>query len=161
MSLNIKDNKFDDKLNQLLENEELKKYHTILLTNSCRVRVNPDDYLMTEDFILVSPYFNLPRSIYIYGKAEETNSEDNIYLNYWFDVFSKTIEKGNIIPQQFKKSEIKYELTIGLSKEFRGRAYNYNTWDKNNIIEFLCCLFNSTLQEAKFQQQDLLDQMVA
>ncbi len=162
MSLNIKDKNIFTKLNKLQESGELKKYPKALLRNNCRVRVNPDDYLMTDEFILISPYFNLPRDIYIYGKqGREACSEDNIYLNYWLDVFFKTIENGQICPNQFKKSNLKFELTIGISKEFRQIAYNYNTWTRNNIIEFLSCLFDTRLEEANYQQQDLLELMVA
>lgn len=160
MSLNIKDKNINKKLKELQESGELKKYPAALLRNSCRVRVNADDFLIEDEFILVSPYFNLPRDIYIYGK-QGYQTEDNIYLNYWLDIFYKTIENGLICPQQFKKSELKFELTIGMSKEFRTKAYNYHTWTRNNIIEFLSCLFDTRLEEANYQQQDLLELMAA
>lgn len=161
MSLNINDRHITEKLKTLQESGELKKYPTALLRNNCRVRINSDDYLKSDEFILISPYSNLPRDIYIYGKRTGSNSEDNIYLNYWLDVFLKTIEKGQICPEQFKKSELKFELTLGISKEFRRRAYNYNTWTRNNIIEFLSCLFDTRLEEASYQQEDLLELMAA
>lgn len=122
MSLNINDKKLIEKLNECKENGELSQYPKTLLRNSCTVRVNPDDYLQTDEFIIISPYANLPRNIYLYGKGDYDS--DNIYINFWFDTFFKTIETGVICPEKFKKSDIIYEFTLGLTKEFRRSAYN-------------------------------------
>lgn len=161
MSLNINDENIRDELKSLQESGELKRYPTALLRNNCTVRINPDDYLTADEFIVISSYSNLPRNIYIYGKGRESYTGDDIYLNYWLDIFLKTIEHGKIYPQQFEKSKLKYELTIGISNVFRAKAYNYNTWSRNNIIEFLSCLFDTKLEEVNYQQEDLLETMVA
>ena len=161
MSLNINDENIKDELKSLQESGELKKYPIALLRNNCTVRVNPDDYLKSDEFIIISSYSNLPRNIYIYGKGRQTYSGDDIYLNYWLYIFLKTIEKGEIYPHQFEKSQLKFELAIGISNEFRAKAYQYNTWSRNNIIEFLSCLFDTKLEEVTYQQEDLLETMVA
>lgn len=161
MSLNIKDRNLIEKLSLLQESGELKKYPLGLLRYNCTVKVNPDDYLKADEFMICSSYSNLPRNIYLYGKGDNYNSEDNIYLNYWLDVFFKTIENGKIYPQQFDKSQSKFELTIGISRVFREKAYSYNTWTRKNIIEFLSCLLDTNLEEANYQQEDLLEEMAA
>lgn len=161
MSLNIKDRNIMRKLTLLQESGEFKKYPVGLLRYNCTVKVNPDDYLRADEFMIISSYSNLPRSIFIYGKGKDCNSEDNIYLNYWLDVFFKTIENGKIYPHQFEKSQSKLELTVGISRIFRGKAYHYNTWTRKNIIEFLSCLLDTSLEEANYQQEDLLEEMVA
>ena len=105
---------------------------------------------------------NLPREIYVYGKKlTKSNDENNIYMNYWLEVFLRTIEKGYICPKQFKKSTNHYELAIGIPFQYRRMAFSATRWTRSNIVEFLSCLFGTKLQEANYQQQDLLELMVA
>lgn len=160
MPLNVKSKTIISRLNSLDESGEFKKYPGMFLRNSARVRVNPDDYLRKDDFIIVSPYFNLPREIYLYGKRSRTADDDNIYLNYWMSIFLKTIENGNLSYDCFEKSTSKYELTVGIPYSFRKSAF-LSTWTRQDVINFLSCLFDVKLEEANYQQQDLLELMVA
>ena len=162
MLLNVNTKYIYKRLNKLNESGEFKKYPSIFLRNSCRVRVNKDDYLTEDEFFISSPYMNLPREIYLYGKKlTKSNDENNIYINYWLDIFLKTIEKGYICPKQFKKSTNHYELAIGIPFQYRRMAFSATRWTRSNIVEFLSCLFGTKLQEANYQQQDLLELMVA
>lgn len=160
MQLDIQDEKIIDKLKLLDQTGEFKKYPTAMLRNSSTVKVNPDDFFLEDEFIIVSPYCNLPKNIYIYGKKTMLGQTNDIYCNYWMDIFLKTIEKGNISQDYFSKSTNKYELTIGLPHEYRRKAYGV-TWKRENLIEFLSCLFDVTLEQANYQQQDWIDLMVA
>lgn len=162
MLLNVNTKYIYKRLNKLNESGEFRKYPSIFLRNSCRVRVNKDDYLTEDEFFISSPYMNLPREIYLYGKKlTKSNDENNIYMNYWLDIFLKTIEKGYICPKQFKKSTNHYELAIGIPFQYRRMAFSATRWTRSNIVEFLSCLFGTKLQEANYQQQDLLELMVA
>lgn len=162
MLLNVNTKYIYKRLNKLNESGEFRKYPSIFLRNSCRVRVNKDDYLTEDEFFISSPYMNLPREIYVYGKKlTKSNDENNIYINYWLDIFLKTIEKGYICPKQFKKSTNHYELAIGIPFQYRRMAFSATRWTRSNIVEFLSCLFGTKLQEANYQQQDLLELMVA
>lgn len=162
MLLNVNTKTIFKKLKKLDESGEFKKYPSIFLRNSSRVRVNSDDYLIEDEFFISSPFMNLPREIYVYGKKlTRGNDENNIYINYWLDVFPKTIENGYICPKQFKKSTNNYELTIGIPYQYRRMAFSATNWSRSNIVEFLSCLFGTKLQEANYQQQDLLELMAA
>ena len=162
MLLNVNTKYIYKRLNKLNESGEFRKYPSIFLRNSCRVRVNKDDYLTEDEFFISSPYMNLPREIHVYGKKlTKSNDENNIYINYWLDIFLKTIEKGYICPKQFKKSTNHYELAIGIPFQYRRMAFSATRWTRSNIVEFLSCLFGTKLQEANYQQQDLLELMVA
>ncbi len=162
MLLNVNTKYIYKRLNKLNESGEFRKYPSIFLRNSCRVRVNADDYLIEDEFFISSPYMNLPREIYVYGKKlTKSNDENNIYMNYWLEVFLQTIEKGYICPKQFKKSTNHYELAIGIPFQYRRMAFSATRWTRSNIVEFLSCLFGTKLQEANYQQQDLLELMVA
>ena len=162
MLLNVNTKYIYKRLNKLNESGEFRKYPSIFLRNSCRVRVNKDDYLTEDEFFISSPYMNLPREIYLYGKKlTKSNDENNIYINYWLDIFLKTIEKGYICPKQFKKSTNHYELAIGIPFQYRRMAFSATRWTRSNIVEFLSCLFGTKLQEVNYQQQDLLELMVA
>lgn len=160
MPLNVRSQNILSKLTLLNDTGEFKKYPTSMLRNSARVRVNRDSYLVEDDFIIVSPYCNLPREIYIYGKNTGSTGEDNIFLNYWMPVFLNTVENGYLNCENFKKSTSKYEMTIGLPYSYRSKAYTCN-WKRDNIIEFLSCLFNVRLEQANYQQEDMLDLMAA
>lgn len=162
MLLNVNTKYIYKRLNKLNESGEFRKYPSIFLRNSCRVRVNKDDYLTEDEFFISSPYMKLPREIYVYGKKlTKSNDENNIYMNYWLEVFLRTIEKGYICPKQFKKSTNHYELAIGIPFQYRRMAFSATRWTRSNIVEFLSCLFGTKLQEANYQQQDLLELMVA
>ena len=92
MLLNVNTKYIYKRLNKLNESGEFRKYPSIFLRNICRVRVNADDYLIEDEFFISSPYMNLPREIYVYGKKlTKSNDENNIYINYWLDIFLKTI----------------------------------------------------------------------
>ena len=160
MPLNVKSNDLLGRLNFLDKAGEFKKYPTSMLRNSAKVRVNSDSFLLEDEFIIVSPYSNLPREIYIYGKKTDQYSENDIFFNYWMPVFLNTIENGYLNYDKFNKSNSKFELTIGLPFEYRCKAYK-NNWNRANIIEFLSCLFNIKLECSNYQQEDLLELMVA
>lgn len=158
MLLNVNSKKIMEKLEKLDKDGEFKKYPGNRLSSSSLVRVNPDDYLTGDEFFIVSPYCNLPREIYLYGKRGA--SDDAIYLNYWMNVFLKSIETGNLIYDRFNKSDSPNELTIGIPYNFRMNAFR-RTWNRQDVIQFLSCLFDIRLEEACYQQQDILDLMAA
>lgn len=137
------------------------KYPNMFLSEICDVRVNGDDFLNSDEFIIHSRKKALPRKIYLYGKKGRENNSDNLYLNYWMKIFLKTVEKGNLYKYDFEKSDSKIELCIGLPLVFRYEAYNYNSWKRENIIEFLSCLFDTYLEESEYEQQDLFEELAA
>lgn len=147
------------RLNNANESGSFIKYPDFLLGKTCLVKVNGDDYLKQEEFMIRADFPILPRSIMIYGKKHKPgeNDKDNIYLNYWLEIFLKTIECGKITNRLFKKSLSKNELAIGLPLTFRMNAFNCYTWGKEDIIKFLSCLFGIEIQESYFHQQIFLD----
>lgn len=147
------------RLNNANESGKFKKYPDFLLGRTCLVRVNGDDFLSKEEFMIKADFSILPRSIVIYGKKHKPSEDDtdNIYLNHWMEIFLKTIECGKIYNKQFKRSTNKNELTIGLPLMFRLNAFNGATWSKEDIIKFLSCLFGIEIQESYFHQQVFLD----
>ena len=82
----------------------------------------------------------------MYGKKGRNDNADNLYLNYWLKVFLKTVEKGNLYKNDFEKSNSKIELCIGLPFLFRYQAFKNSTWTRENIIEFLSCLFDTYIE---------------
>lgn len=154
---NIEDKREIVKLNN---SKRFLKYPTMFLNNTCQVRVNKDDYLKEEQFTINCKYRILPRKIYLYGKKTRYSEEDNIYLNYWLSIFLKTVEKGKLCKYDFEKSDSKLELCIGLPLGFREKAFKYNTWTKEDIIGFLSCLFDTVIEEADYEQQDLLESLL-
>ncbi|MCI8999678.1 MAG: hypothetical protein HFJ26_01775 [Clostridia bacterium] len=145
---------------KLNNSKRFPKYPTIFLSNTCQVRVNQDDYFENSTFTIQSKYRILPRKIYLYGKRTRNVEEDNIYLNYWSSIFLKTIEKGKLYKHDFEKSNSKLEMCIGLPSRFREKAFRGNNWTKKNIIAFLSCLFATEIQEADFEQQDFLENLL-
>lgn len=147
------------KLNIANESGKFKKYPDFLLGKTCLVKVNGDDCLIQEEFMIRADFPILPRSIVVYGKKHRPSEDDtdNIYLNYWLEIFLKTIECGKIHNRLFKKSTNKNELAIGLPFMFRLNAFNGASWSKENIIRFLSCLFGIEIQESYFHQQIFLD----
>ena len=144
---------------KLSYSKRFTKYPDIFLSNTCTVKVNPDDCLLEDEFIIQTKNAVLPRKIYVYGKkGEGYGLEDNIYLNYWLPVFLKTIEKGYLVKNDFEKVTSNAELSIGLSSKYRKESFKYNSWTRNNIIDFLSCLFGIDLLEGNYQQQDLLEE---
>ena len=97
----------------------------------------------------------------MYGKKGRNDNANNLYLNYWLKVFLKTVERGNLYKNDFEKSNSKIELCIDLPFKFRYLAFNCNSWSRNNIIEFLSCLFDIYIEEAQYEQQDLFEELVA
>lgn len=154
---NVEDKREMIKLNN---SKRFPKYPTIFLSNTCQVRVNQDDYFENSMFTIQSKYRILPRKIYLYGKKTRDAEEDNIYLNYWSSIFLKTIEKGKLYKYDFEKSNSKLEMCIGLPLKFREKAFRSNTWRKKDIIAFLSCLFDTEIEEADFEQQDLLESLL-
>lgn len=71
MLLNVNTKIIYRKLKKLDESGEFRKYPSLFLKNSCRVRVNKDDYLKEDEFFISSPLINLPREIYVYGKKSK------------------------------------------------------------------------------------------
>ena len=136
------------------------KYPDMFLGNVCRVIVNKDNYLVKDEFIIKSKYKILPRNIFLYGKKENYGS-NNLYLNYWLEIFLKTVEQGYLYKYDLKKSELKTELAIGLPLEFRYQAFDYTNWDRKKVIKFLSCLFDNELIEENYEQQDLFEELVA
>lgn len=159
MQLNVKTKTIIKRLENFNKTGEFLKYPDMFKRNSCIVKVNNDDYLQEDEFIIRSSSFNLPRQIYLYGK--NGTSEDVICFNQWMEIFLNTIEKGYISKNEFKKSDLKYELAIGISYDFRNKAFRRTTWTRENIIDFLSCLFDTKLEEICYQQQDMLEMMVA
>lgn len=147
------------RLNNANESGNFIKYPDFLLGKTCLVKVNGDDYLKQEEFMIRTDFPILPRSIVIYGKKHKQGEDDtnNIYLNYWLEIFLKTIEYGKITKRLLKKSSEKNELTIGLPLMFRLNAFNGSYWCKEDIIKFLSCLFGIEIQESYFHQQTFLD----
>lgn len=154
---NVKDKKVKKKLEG---SKRFMKYPNMFLSNTCKVKVNADDYLIADDFTIYCKAKILPKKIYIYGKKTKPQEENNLYLNYWMEVFFKTIENGNLCKQDFKKCTSKAELTIGIPSRLRFHAYHYRSWNRANIIEFLSCLFNIPVEETNYEQQDFIEQML-
>lgn len=154
---NIEDER---EIKKLTYSKRFTEYPNMFLSNICEVRVNPDDYLLKDNFILSCKLKILPRKIFIYGKKERYNSSDDLYLNYWMNIFFKTIEKGYLHKYNFEKCTSKSELCIGLPLEYRCHAFNYESWKKENIIDFLSCLFNTILEEGEYKQQDLWEELL-
>ncbi len=144
---------------KLINSKRFTKYPCMFLGNTCEVRVNPDECFNEDKFILYSKTNILPRKIYLYGKRTKRNEESDIYLNYWLDIFLKTVEKGNLCKYDFVKSDSKLELCIGLPLKYRLDAFKYARWTRENIIEFLSCLFDCDLEISDYEQQDLLDNL--
>lgn len=159
MPHSVKSSRIKSNLERLNREGEFLKYPDMFKRNSSLVRVNRDDYLVEDEFMIVSSKFNLPRQIYLYGKKQ--SSEDVIYLNKWMDIFLNTIENGYIEKNDFSKSNLNYELAIGLPFDFRRKAFDGDTWSRYNVIDFLSCLFDTNLEEINYQQQDMLELMVA
>ena len=44
--------------------------------------------------------------------------------------------------------------------EYRCNAFSGREWNRNNIISFLSCLFDNELEEADFEQQDFLEELM-
>lgn len=147
-------------IKKLTNSKRFSKYPSMFLRNTCEVRVNPDDGFKKDKFILYSKTNNLPRKIYLYGKKTKIDEENDIYLNYWLEVFLKTVEEGNLCKYDFEKSDSKLELCIGLPSKYRVYAFNYSRWTRKNIIEFLSCLFDCDLEIVDYEQQDLLDNLM-
>lgn len=143
-------------MRKLINSKRFPEYPNIFLSNTCKVKVNGDDSLEKDEFIIQSKNTLLPKKIYLYGKKTRNDEEENnLYINYWLKVFFKTIERGNLYKWDFFKSESKMELTIGLPLKYRLQAFNYKKWDRKDVITFLSCLFNDELEEADYEQQDL------
>lgn len=150
-------------IRKLYTSNRFIRYPDMFLNNTCRVKVNQDDYLVADEFTIFSKSKNLPKKILIYGKKTgRTNLpiEDNLYLNYWMDVFLQTVEHGYLCKYDLKKSESKTELTIGLPLHYRRNAFNTNLWKREDIIKFISCLFNTELEEIDYEQQDLIENLL-
>lgn len=159
MQYDVSKKNISKRLNKANESGTFKKYPDILLDTTCLVRVNGDDYLNRDEFMIKTDFPILPRSIVLYGKKHKTNEDDtdNIYLNYWMEIFLKTIEHGKIQNRVFKRSANKNELSIGLPLMFRSNAFNSCNWSRENVIKFLSCLFGVEIRESYYYQQLLLD----
>lgn len=145
-------------IKKLSSSKRFLKYPDMFLNTSCQVRVNGDDMLYQDEFIIRSKNKILPRKIYIYGKKTvEESEEECLFLNYWMQIFFKTVENGYLYKRDFDKSNSKLELAIGLPYKYRKKAFNGRIWSRNNIIQFLCCLFDGELKEENYEQQDLLE----
>lgn len=144
-------------LKKLASSKRFLRYPNMFLTNTCEVRVNKDDYLTESQFVIHSKKRILPRKIYLYGKKTGYGLENNLYLNYWLEVFLKTVENGILSKSDFSKSESKLELCIGLPVKYREKAFHYRNWTKDDVITFLNCLFDNQIEETKYFQQNLLD----
>lgn len=140
------------------ESGTFNKYPDFLLGRTCLVKVNGDDYLKQEEFMIKADTPILPRSIILYGKKHKQGEDDtdNIYLNYWMEVFLKTIENGKIYKRLLNRKLNKNELTVGLPLMFRLNAFSC-TWTKEDVIKFLSCLFGMEIHESYFHQQIILD----
>lgn len=162
--MNIQYNVNDRKMIKILTNSKrFQKYPDLFLSDQCKVIVNNDDYLKEDEFIIKTKSKVLPRSIMIYGKKRpiRENDENIIYLNYWMEVFLKTIENGILTKCNFEKSNSKIDLCIGLPFHFRVTACNRYTWERKDIIKFLNCLFDIEIYEADYEQQDLFAELLA
>ena len=62
---NIKSKRDIKKLNN---SKRFIKYPDMFLSNTCSVRVNGDEFLNAEEFIICSKYKVLPRKLCIFGK---------------------------------------------------------------------------------------------
>lgn len=145
-------------IKKLSNSKRFLKYPDMFLNNVCQVRVNKDDALCLDEFTIRSKNKILPRKIYLYGKKTNDIEEENcLYLNYWMQIFMKTLENGYLYKHDFEKSNSKLELTIGLPLRYRLKAFNNRTWSRNDVIQFLSCLFDSELKEETYEQQDLLE----
>lgn len=149
-------------IKRLSNSKRFSKYPDMFLNTTCQVRVNEDDGLWQEEFIIKSKNKILPRKLYIYGKkTQNTDEEDCLFLNYWMPIFFKTIENGFLYKHNFEKSNSKLELTIGLPYRYRPKAFRGRKWSKNDVIQFLGCLFDSELKEENYEQQDLLESLLS
>ncbi len=147
-------------IKKLSNSKRFQKYPTMFLSNTCVVRVNDDDYLLEDQFTIQSKYRILPRKIYLYGKKTRQTEENDIFLNYWLNVFFDTIEVGNLRKYDFPKSDSKLEMCIGLPLGYRMKAFKNRNWTRKKVMEFLACLFNSEIQEADYEQQDLFENLL-
>ena len=148
-------------IQRLLFSNRFQKYPDMFLNTTCRVRVNGDDGLRADEFTIRSKYRILPRKIYLYGKkTRNIEEQNNLYLNYWLNIFLHTVEHGNLCKADFEKSDSKYELTIGLPLKYRLQAFSYRQWNRQNVISFLSCLFDNNLEEANYEQQDLFENLL-
>lgn len=147
-------------IKMLTHSNRFTKYPSMFLGNTCKVIVNGDDYLLGDEFIIESKYKILPKTIRLYGKKLHYQDKDTIFLNYWMDVFLKTIEQGKLSRADFEKSDSKLDLCIGLSKYFRSEAFRCRTWTRGNVINFLSCLFDKELYEVNYKQQDLFEELL-
>src|SRR5699024_9865453 len=100
LKYNMEDQKDIKKLDY---SKRFLKYPDMFLVKSCEVKVNGDDFLKADSFIIYCKKKVLPRKIYLYGKKGKECDGDNLYLNYWLKVFLKTVEKGNLYKQDFEK----------------------------------------------------------
>lgn len=155
---NVKDKR---EMKKLCNSKRFPKYPGMFLSKTCQVRVNGDDSLRTDSFSICCKYRILPRKIFLYGKKTKPIEENDIFLNYWMGVFFETIEEGNLHKYDFSKSNSKVELCIGLPLRYRTKAFHYKVWTRENVLEFLSCLFNCEIKEADFEQQDLFESMIA
>lgn len=136
------------------------KYPDMFLSETCLVRVNKDDFLKEDEFTIQSKLKILPRKICVYGKKTKISEENDLFLNYWINIFFKTVENGNLCKYDFSKCNSKLEMCIGLPYEYRCNAFLGRKWDRNNIINFLSCLFDNELEEADFEQQDFWEELM-
>lgn len=146
---------------KLYHSKRFPKYPDMFLSNTCQIRVNPDELLKQDEFVIYSKSKILPKKIYLYGKKTNHQEENNIYLNYWTDIFLKTIERGSLYKYDFNKSDSQLEMCIGLPLKYRSAAFRYNNWTRENIIAFLTCLFDVEIEETDYEQQDLFENLMA
>lgn len=162
MQFDVSNKNLMKRLTKANETGRFKEYPKYLLDNTCIVKVNRDDYLTGDEFMIISDTYVLPRCIRIYGKKHKagTNDQDNIYFNYWLEIFTKTIQSGYICKNNFNKS-MPTDLAIGLSMTFRMNSFQYSNWNKEKIIKFLGCLFGTNIKESNYYQPNVLELMVA
>lgn len=156
---NIKSKRDIKKLNN---SKRFIKYPDMFLSNTCSVRINGDEFLNAEEFVIRSKHKVLPRKLCVFGKKNTgyKRNDNDIYLNYWLDIFLKTVEEGNLCKYDFKRVQSKLELSIGLPLEFRRNAFKCRYWSRENIISFLSCLFDIDIEEESYEQQDLLENLL-
>ena len=156
---NIKNRK---DIKKLTNSKRFVKYPDMFLSKTCSVRVNGDEFLNSDEFVICSKNKVLPRKICVFGKKNTgyKRNENDIYLNYWLNIFLKTVEEGNLCKYDFTKVQSKLELSIGLPLEYRRTAFKYKNWSRDNIIEFLSCLFDIEIEEESYEQQDLLENLL-
>ena len=147
---------------KLKNSKRFPKYPNEILSNICEVKVNGDEYLKEDEFLIKSKYNILPKKIFIYGKKSTRNSQsnDNLYTNYWLEIFLKTIEKGLLCKYDLNKNNSASTLEIGLTFDFRRYAFNHIVWTRDKIIKYLSCLFGNTLEEADFKQEDFIENIL-